>query len=95
MSAQIGGSGSIQGTVLDNGRRAGRDSHRDQPRHGRRDDALTTGAGVYAVSPLPPGVYRVEVTLDGFQTSRESVIVDALAVVGLNVTLQVSGVARR
>jgi hypothetical protein len=42
---------------------------------------------------LPPGEYRVEVRLDGFQPYvRERVVVDALAVVGLNVTLKVGDV---
>ena len=55
----------------------------------------TTAAGVYALSPLPPGEYRVEVTLDGFQTFvQDKVVVDALGVVGLNVTMQVGGVAQ-
>ena len=27
----------------------------------------TTDAGVYALTPLPPGEYRVTVALDGFQ----------------------------
>src|SRR5204862_8368373 len=53
----------------------------------------TTDAGVYALTPLSPGTYRVAVTLDGFESSvRDGIIVDALSVVGLNVTLQVSGI---
>ncbi len=50
---------------------------------------------MYAVTPLPPGEYRVTVTLDGFQTYvREGIIVDALSVVGLNVTLQVGAISQ-
>ena len=57
--------------------------------------AQTTSAGVYALRPLPPGEYRVTVTLAGFQTvTREGIIVDALGVVGLNVTLPVAGVTQ-
>ena len=53
----------------------------------------TTEAGVYVLSPLAPGTYRVSVTLMGFETVvREGVVVDALAVVGLNLTLPVAGV---
>ena len=58
-------------------------------------DRQTTDAGVYAVTPLPPGQYRVTVTLDGFQTYvRDGIIVDALSVFGLNVTLQVGGISQ-
>ncbi len=54
-----------------------------------------TGAGVYTVSPLAPGEYRVTVVLQGFQTFvQESVTVDALGVVGLNVTLKVGGITQ-
>src|SRR3954468_6068537 len=90
--AQIGGSGSIQGTVLDA-------SHAVLPgatvaatniATGIETVRQTTAAGVYALTPLAPGQYRVKVSLDGFQTFvREGIIVDALGVVGLNVVLEV------
>ena len=55
----------------------------------------TTAAGVYALTPLQPGTYRVTVSLDGFQTFvRDGIIVDGLGVVGLNVTLQVGGITQ-
>ena len=54
----------------------------------------TDGRRLHAVAAAP-GEYRVTVTLDGFQTFvREGVIVDALGVVGLNVTLQVGGITQ-
>ena len=94
-SAQVGGGGSIQGTVLDT-------SNAALPRAtviatnvatGVATIRQTTDAGVYAVTPLPPGEYRVTVTLDGFRTFvRDGIIVDALSVVGLNVTLQIGGI---
>lgn len=50
---------------------------------------------MYALAPLPPGQYRVTVMLNGFQTfAREGIIVDALSVVGLNITLQVAGITQ-
>ncbi|MEO5821412.1 MAG: carboxypeptidase regulatory-like domain-containing protein [Vicinamibacteraceae bacterium] len=95
--AQIGGSGSIQGTVLDASGAA-------LPRatvtatHAATGIVTTrqaTTAGVYTLSPLAPGEYRVTVMLAGFQTFvQEAVVVDALGVVGLNTTLKVGGVTQ-
>jgi Carboxypeptidase regulatory-like domain/TonB dependent receptor-like, beta-barrel len=93
--AQIGGSGSIQGTVLDASRAAlpGATVTATNVATGIETVRQTTDAGVYTLAPLPPGEYRVTVALDGFERfAREGVIVDALSVVGLNVTLQVAGV---
>jgi hypothetical protein len=94
-SAQVGGSGSIQGTVLDASGAAvpGATVTATNVATGIETVTQTTGAGVYALSPLPPGEYKVSVALDGFDTFvREGLIVDALSVLGLNVTLQVAGV---
>ena len=96
--AQIGGSGSIQGNVLDpsGGALAGRDGHRDAQRHRRDHDAQTT---------TPPASTRCRrcrrastvsrvTSQDSRHIVQESVVVDALAVVGLNVTLQVGAIAQ-
>jgi len=94
-SAQIGGNGSIQGTVLDSSNAAlpGATVTATNVATDVATTRQTTEAGVYVVSPLPPGEYRLTVTLDGFQTFvREGIIVDALTAVGLNVTLTVAGV---
>jgi hypothetical protein len=94
-SAQIGGSGSIQGTVLDISKAAlpGATVTATNVATGIDTIRQTTDAGVYALTPLPPGQYRVTVSLDGFETFvREGIIVDALSVVGLNVTLQLAGI---
>jgi Carboxypeptidase regulatory-like domain len=96
-AAQIGGSGSIQGTVLDPSGAAlpGATVTATNVATGVETTRATTDAGVYALSPLPPGEYKVTVTLDGFQTFvQEHVIVDALAVVGLNPKLTVGGVTQ-
>src|SRR6476646_866102 len=93
--AQIGGGGSIQGTVRDASNAAvpGATVTATNVATGIDTVRQTTAAGVYALAPLPPGQYRVTVTLDGFQPFvREGLIVDALSVVGLNITLQVAGV---
>src|SRR5262245_29034869 len=94
-SAQVGGGGSIQGTVRDSSEAPvpGATVTATNTATGIETVRQTTAAGVYAVTPLPPGTYRVTVTLDGFQTFvREDLVVDALSVVGLNITLQVAGV---
>jgi len=94
-SGQVGGSGSIQGTVLDTSNAAvpGATVTATNVATGIDTIRQTTDAGVYALTPLSPGQYRVTVTLDGFQTFvREGVIVDALSIVGLNVTLRIAGV---
>src|SRR5437667_3954852 len=50
----------------------------------------TTAAGLYVVAPLPPGEYTVKATAVGFQTiTREHIIVEALATIGLNLELKV------
>jgi hypothetical protein len=93
--AQIGGGGSIQGTVLDASNLAvpGATVTATNAATGIPTTRQTTEAGVYALTPLQPGEYRLTVSLDGFETFvREGLIVDALSVVGLNVTLQVAGI---
>jgi hypothetical protein len=94
-SAQIGGNGSIQGTVLDTSKAAlpGVTVTATNIATGIETVRVTTEAGVYTLAPLPPGEYRVTAALNGFETfAREGVIVDGLAVVGLNVMLQLAGV---
>ena len=68
-SAQIGGSGTIQGTVLDNsgGAVPGATVTATNADTGIETIRQTTAAGVYSLAPLPPGRYTVTVTLDGFQ----------------------------
>ena len=95
--AQIGGRGSIQGTVADasGGALPAATVTATHLGTGLATTRQTSSAGVYALSPLAPGEYRVTVTLDGFTTFvREPVVVDALAVVGLNVTLVVGAVTQ-
>src|SRR6185295_19807034 len=58
-SAQVGGGGSIQGTVLDTSNAAvpGATVTATNVATGIDTIRQTTGAGVYAVTPLPPGQY--------------------------------------
>jgi len=95
--AQIGGSGSIQGTVLDTsgGVLPGATVTATNLATGVATARQTNAAGVYVLSPLPPGEYKVEVTLDGFKTFvQERIVVDALGVVGLNPNLAVGGLTQ-
>ena len=68
-SAQIGGQGSIQGTVLDSSKAAlpGATVTATNVATGVDTIRQTTAAGVYALTPLQPGTYRVTVSLDGFR----------------------------
>ena len=96
-SAQIGGGGSIQGTVLDPSGAPvpGATVTATNVATGVQTVRQTTESGVYALIPLQPGEYRVTVQLDGFQTfARDGIIVDALGVVGLNATLQVGNITQ-
>src|SRR6187200_2267529 len=89
-NAQVGGGGSIQGTVRDssNAPVPGATVTATHVATGVETVRQTTAAGVYALTPLAPGEYRVVVTLSGFDRFiREGLVVDALSVVGLNVTL--------
>lgn len=95
--AQIGGGGSIQGTVLDTSGAPvpGATVTATNVATGIQTVRQTTDAGVFALTPLQPGEYRVTVSLDGFQTfARNGVIVDALSVVGLNATLQIGNITQ-
>src|SRR5438094_554423 len=96
-SAQIGGSGSIQGTVVDTSNAAipGATVTATNVATGIATVRPTTEAGVYALMTLAPGQYRVTGSLDGSRTFvRDGIIVDALSVVGLNVTLEVGGITQ-
>jgi hypothetical protein len=93
--AQIGGSGSINGTVFDpngavvpNATVVARNVAT-----GIETTRQSTEAGLYVISPLPPGEYKVTVTLAGFQTLiQEKIIVDALSSVTVNLNLKVGNV---
>lgn len=93
--AQIGGSGSIQGTVTDPGGAVvpGATVVVTNIATGVETTKQTNEAGVYVVAPLPPGEYKVVVSLSGFQTLiQEKVIVDALSTVTVNLSLKVGAV---
>jgi Carboxypeptidase regulatory-like domain len=92
--AQIGGSGAIQGIISDPSGAAvpGATVVATNVATGVKTTRETTQSGYYVISPLPAGEYTVTVTSPGFeQTVQQHVTVDALAQVGLNLTLQIGG----
>ncbi len=98
LMAQIGGGGSIQGAVTDQtgAMIPGATVVATHVATGVRTSRQSTGAGIYVVSPLVAGEYTVSVTAPGFQSLvQEKVMVDALSVVGLNLTLKVGAAAEQ
>ena len=94
--AQIGGGGSIQGTVTDPSGAVipGATVVATQTATQTRTTRQTTAAGFYVISPLPVGEYSVSAKADGFQTLvEEHVIVDGLSTVAVNLSLRVGASA--
>jgi len=90
--AQVVGTGSIQGTVLDPQGRVVPNVQvtATDPATGRTVTQKTSSAGIYTLTALPPATYNVDFKAAGFAgIHQQSIVVDALAVVGLNVTLRV------
>jgi hypothetical protein len=89
---QIGGTGSIQGTIKDSSGAILPDANvvATHVATGVKTSRQTTAAGLFVLSGLQPGEYTVAVSANGFQTAvQQKVIVDALDAVGLNIALQV------
>src|SRR5262245_27039095 len=93
--AQIGGAGSIQGLVTDSSGAVipGATVTATNVATGVKSERLTAEAGLYVITPLPPGEYTVSASIAGFRPIvQEKVIVDALSSVTVNLSLQVGGV---
>src|SRR5262252_8296276 len=95
---QIAGGGSIQGTITD-------PSGAVVPQAavtavnlatGVETSRLTTAAGLYVLTPLPAGEYKLRVAAPGFQTTtQEHLVVDALATVSVNLQLKIGSSAEQ
>jgi len=93
--AQIGGTGSLQGTITDPSGAVVSGATVTATNTGTNavSTQQTTGSGFYSISALPAGTYTVTVTAPGFQKlTQQQVAVDALRVATVNLALQV-GVA--
>lgn len=88
--AQTGGQGALEGTVTDSSGAVipkATVTAIDQASNVTTKRA-TSGAGLYSITPLIPGIYTVEVTAPSFQTLRQTNIeVNGLTVTGLNLKL--------
>jgi hypothetical protein len=93
--AQTGGGGSIQGTIIDSGGSVvpGATVVATNVATKVETTRQTNDAGLYVITPLPPGEYKVVVSATGFLTLiQEKVIVDALGTVTVNLALKVGDV---
>jgi hypothetical protein len=96
--AQLGGSGSIQGTVTDPSGAIIPNATVTAANIATCVETTrqTTASGLYVLSPLAPGEYTVKVAATGFQTlTQEHVVVEALANVGLNLQLRVGSASEQ
>jgi len=92
LSGQIGGTGTIKGTVSDPTGAVipGAAVVATHIATGVETKREATGAGLFVIAPLPAGAYKVSATAQGFRTTvQDQVIVDALTTVELNLHLEV------
>jgi len=90
--AQVGGTGSIQGTVTDptGAVVAGATVTAVNNATGAATTRQTTSAGFFALPLLPAGQYNVTVKATGFQNfTQQHIVLDALQVIGINPKLEV------
>jgi len=95
VKAQTGGGGSIQGTVTDPTGAVvpGATVIATNVATTVETTRQSNDAGLYVISPLPPGEYKVTASLTGFETLiQEKIIVDALSTVTVNMSLKVGNI---
>ena len=92
LSAQIGGTGTIKGSVADPSGAviAGASVTATHIATGVESRRETTGAGLFVIAPLPAGVYKLAASAQGFRTTVQGqVVVDGLSTVELSLKLEV------
>lgn len=90
--AQIGGTGSLQGTVADPSGAvvAGATVAATNVATNATTTQQSSSSGFYSLAALPPGTYSITVTAQGFQKlTQQNIVVDALAVATVNLTMTV------
>lgn len=91
-AAQIGGTGTIKGSVSDPSGAvipgaAVTATHLATGVETRRE---TTAAGLFVIAPLPAGTYKITVAAQGFRSlTQDQIVVDALSTVEANLKLEV------
>jgi len=95
-TAQVGSGGAINGTVFDPSGAAipGVSVTAKNVSTVVETTRQTTEAGLYVITPLPPGEYSITVKASGFQTLiQEKIFVDAVGNVGINLTLKTGDIS--
>ena len=96
VSAQLGGSGTINGTVTDSSGAVvpGATVTAKNNATGVETTRQTTDAGLYVITPLSPGTYTVKVAVKNFQTTvQEKIVVDALSTATVNLSLKAGNIS--
>jgi Carboxypeptidase regulatory-like domain/TonB dependent receptor len=92
MRAQTAGEGTIAGTVLDSTGAVVADAKVTATNTATNVATVrtTSSAGLYSISPLPPGIYSVQVAAQGFKGfKQENLVVNALGVATLNAVMSI------
>jgi hypothetical protein len=92
VSAQIGGSGTIKGTVTDRSGAVipGAAVTAVHTLTGVETRRETTAAGLFVIAPLPAGTYKLTASAQGFRTLvQEQIVVDSLTTAEIDLTLEV------